>query len=143
MRPIDLLREIVDGEVSPDGVRALQAMALRWLFDPAAPRLGIHRLLGWGGPRMARTELRNELLIEADALLAAQMPHDASHWARCQRIAESTRAFEARRWPSWRKSDAPPEYAGAVDRLLFSARQLSGSDLPQTPEAFLSILPTD
>lgn len=133
----------LQGDNSLEVLSELRAAMLRWSEQTGGGPLPLHRMFGLGGPSITLTELRNAILIKAADLLAADLPPDATRWLRCQNIAKRTKAFEVSRWPSWRKAEAPPESASAVNRLFFEARKLSGTALPRTPEAFLSILPID
>jgi hypothetical protein len=70
------------------------------------------RLLG-DSRQGARLRLRNLHLRRAAALL------DHSAIA----LSAACRAFDARRWPRWKRLGAAPDHASDVDRHLFAARQ--------------------
>lgn len=57
---------------------------------------------------LAWLALRDHYLTEAAALLEGP-----STWQRCRQLAGAARAFEVRRWPIWRRLDAPPSHARA------------------------------
>lgn len=113
----------------------LRAAMLRWSEQTDDKPLALNRYVGLGTPRATRIALRDELLRDAAALMTG------SRWARCRHLAEMARAFNVRRWPTWRRFGIPGD-ASSVDILLYRACGL-GEPLPKTPEAFHLILPTD
>jgi hypothetical protein len=125
----------MQGDTSPEVLAELRAAMLRWSEQAGDKPLGLNRCMGLGGPRAVRIELRLKHLVDAAAVLPGP-----SHWARCQQLAEAARAFEIRRWPRWKKLDAPPPDARPVDVHLWHARRV-GEELPQTPEAYIGVIP--
>ena len=112
---------LTDQATEADMERVRSAM-LAWLVDDEGPslpqRLGLSR-------RSARCELRNTHLRAAAAYLPQSDP-----WPRAEQLAESCRAFEARRWPRWRLTGPPPG-AAALDLELYQARRFGEITLSQ------------
>lgn len=133
MRQADFLREVLSGQPSPESLAWLAAGARRWLEQEVDRPLPLERMLGIGRPRSVRAEMRRHHLRAAAALLDAP-----TRWKRCVELAEACRAFEARRWPVWRRLDAPPAHASPVDVELWRARQFGA--LAQEANSFLDVL---
>ena len=113
---------LLTGNETEADMERIQAAMLAWLTDdatgpPLHQRLGLSR-------RSARCELRNTHLRAAAALLAGDP------WPRAEQLAESCRAFEARRWPRWRLNGPPPG-AALIDLELGQARQFGEITLTQ------------
>ena len=121
------------GDESATTLEAIRAQAMRWVMQAGEDRpIHLNRMLGLGGPRLVRAELRHHHLGQAMGL----MPGPTS-WRQRVQLAEAVRTFEARRWPTWRKLDAPPPHASTVDQILWAARQFG--PLAATPEAYLDL----
>jgi hypothetical protein len=123
----------MQGDSTPEVLAEVRAAMMLWAKQTDEKPLGLNRCIGLGTPRTTRITLRDSLLREAAALLSG------SRWARCRQLAELARAFNTRRWPTWRCVGVPGD-ASAVDVLLFRACEL-GEPLPESPERFLSVLP--
>jgi hypothetical protein len=122
----------MQGDNTPEVLDELRAAMLRWAGQTDEKPKPLNRCHDLGTPRATRIDLRDALLREAAALLSG------SRWARCRQLAEMARAFNTRRWPTWRRVGVPGD-ASAVDVLLFRACEL-GEPLPESPERFLSVL---
>lgn len=120
------------GDTSPEVLAGLREAMLRWSAQTGDRPMPLQRFTGMGGPRATRIAMRDELLIEAAALLSG------SQWARCCELAKAAVAFNVRRWPLWQRHGVPPT-ASAVDCLLFRACEL-GEPLPETSHQWRSIL---
>jgi hypothetical protein len=68
-----------------------------------------------------RTALRDYWLAQAADELSALLP-----WPRACELARRGREFERRTWPVWRRHDAPPGHATALDRCLFYLHRHGG-----------------
>ena len=119
---------LLTGNETEADMERIQAAMLAWLTDEQGPSL--HQRLGLSR-RAARCELRNAHLRAAAALLAGDP------WPRAEQLAESCRAFEARRWPRWRLTGPPPG-AAALDLELGQARQFG--EIALTPRQLFNIL---
>lgn len=126
------LAELLEGQPSPEALAWLAAGIRRWLEQEGADRpRPLHRVLGLGGPRLVRAELRRYHLARALEL----MPGPTS-WRKRQQLAEACRLFEVRTWPAWQRHGRP-ESMSDLQRLLLSARE--HGPLACTPEAYLDL----
>lgn len=124
---------LINGDESPTVLAELRAGVLRWAAQTGDKPLHLERVLGLGGPRSVRAELRRMHLLRAAELLPGP-----KKWDRCRQLAEACRLFENRRWPAWRGQDEPPEHATDLDRVLWDARQ--HGELACSPENYLDLL---
>jgi hypothetical protein len=111
----------------------LRATMLRWAAQTGEKPIGLNRCASLSTPRATRIDMRDALLVQAAELLTG------TRWARCKAMAEMSRTFNARRYPSWLRAGIPST-ASTIDVLLFRACEL-GEPLPESPENFLRILP--
>lgn len=125
------LAELLRGEPSPECVAWLASGLRRWLEQETDRALPLHRVLGLGGPRLVRADLRRHHLARALEL----MPGPTS-WRKRVQLAEACRLFEVRTWPAW-KRHGQPETVSEVQRILMAAREYG--PLPTTPEAMLAL----
>lgn len=120
------------GDDSLDVLQAIRADGLRWAMQERDRAMPLNRMMGLGGPRLVRADLRRHHLVQALRLMDAP-----TSWGRRKQLAEAARVFEARRWPIWGKLDTPPPHASEVDCHLWNARQYGA--LATAPHTYLEL----
>lgn len=129
---LDLIDALLDAREAPGLVERVRRGVALWIDSDG--QMPLERYLGLQTPAKARQALRDVHLREAAALIRA-----GTLWLKASELARAAKEFELRKWPQWRRLDAAPAHATAIEQQLFKAMKVCGQ-MPHTGERMRKII---